>query len=178
MSKRRPPTCCLVINASVAFVAQSLESKDPTARRCGDFLVALRGLGYRMAWNRAIKAEWDRHESRFAAAWLVTMANLGKLRPVTDEPLEELRQAIGDHSRDRGVKRNMVKDAHLVEAAFASDSRIASLDENARGHFRRLAATYVTLRRIHWVNPAVEAEQVVAWLEDGARLERSRYLRP
>ena len=73
----------------------------------------------------------------------------------------------------------MLKDAHLIEAALAADSRIASKDENARDHFRRLAATYATLRRIHWVNPAVEAEQIVAWrFEDGARPERSRRLRP
>ena len=69
-----------------------------------------------MAWNEAIKAEWDKHQSKEAAQWLVTMMNLKKLRPVKDERLDELREAIEEHSKDKNVVRIMFKDAHLVEA--------------------------------------------------------------
>jgi hypothetical protein len=175
---RRPRTCCLVVDASIAGAAGSLESKDLVAALCHQFLKAVRGIGYRMAWNEAIRGEWDRRKSQFAAAWLVTMVNLRKLRPVPDEPLEELREAIQEHSRDQGVTKKMIKDAHLIEAALAADSRVASSDENARGHFGRLAATHEPLRRIIWVNPAIEDEQAVEWLESGAPLDRTRRLRP
>jgi hypothetical protein len=131
-----------------------------------------------MAWSQAIKAEWDKHQSRFAAAWLVTMMNLKKLQPVQDEPLEEPRAAIEEHSHDENVVKIMLKDAHLVEAALATDLRLAALDETARGHFSRLAATLASLRRVIWVNPDREDEQAIDWLEEGARPERGRRLKP
>jgi hypothetical protein len=131
-----------------------------------------------MAWTPALKAEWDRHQRDFAMQWLVKMLTLGKLRHLNDEPLEELREAIEAHSDDSGVKRKMLKDAHLLEAALATDSRIASLDDNARGHFQRLAAALESIRSIMWVNPAIEDEQAVQWLENGAKRMRSRQLRP
>ena len=131
-----------------------------------------------MAWNAAIKAEWDQHQSNFAAAWLLTMANLRKLRSVKDDPLEGLREAIRGHSQDQGVTKRMLKDSHLIEAALATDSRVASGDENARGHFGRLAATHEPLQRIIWVNPVKEDEQAIGWLKAGAPLEGTRRLRP
>jgi hypothetical protein len=76
-----------------------------------------------MAWNPSIKNEWDRHQSRFATAWFVTMLSLRKVQEVKDEPIEELREAIGEHSNDENVVAIMNKDAHLLEAALASDLR-------------------------------------------------------
>src|SRR5262249_18765026 len=174
---KRSKACCLVIDASIAKAAGTSASSDPIGIRCSDFLIAVRGLGYRMAWSEAIKAEWDNHQSPFAAAWLVTMANRRKLRPVKDEPMEELRAAIEGHS-NKNVARIMLKDAHLIEAALAADSRVASGDESARGHFGRLAATFALLRRIIWINPALEDEQAVEWLKVGAPAKRSRRLKP
>jgi len=72
----------------------------------------------------------------------------------------------------------MLKDAHLYEAALATDLRIASWDENSHGHFRRLAATFDPLQRILWVNPVTEGERAVEWLESGAPAQRSRRLKP
>jgi hypothetical protein len=178
MSKMKARPCCLVIDASVGRAAGTLESRHPTGTLCRDFLVQVRGAGYRMAWSRAMRAEWDKHQSTFAAQWLVTMLRLNKLRPVGDDPLDELRAAIEEGAEDQNVAAIMLKDAHLVEAALATDRRIASLDDTVRGHYGRLTRTLASLRRVMWVNPAVEDEQVVEWLEAGARVERSRQLRP
>jgi hypothetical protein len=178
MSKKKIRTCCLVIDASVPRAAGSLESGHPTGTRCRDFLIAVRGVGHRMAWSQALKAEWDRHQSAFALQWLLTMFKLDKLRRVEDEQSQELRQAITDHSKDRGVVAVMLKDAHLIEAALATDLRIAAMDDAARGHFIGLAETLDPLGRIACVNPAVEDEQVIEWIEKGAPPERSRRLRP
>ena len=178
MSKKRVRRCCLVIDASVAGAAGPLESRHPESARCRDFLIAVRGICHRMAWNEALKREWDANQGAFARQWRLTMVRLKKLQPVREESLEPLRQAIAEHSPDQGVIAKMLKDAHLIDAALAADKRIASKDENARGHFGRLLAAYEPLRRIHWVNPANEAERVVEWLEAGAPLERARRLRP
>lgn len=101
MSRKRTKTCCLVIDASIAQAAGTLASSAPIGIRCSEFLNAVRGVCHRMAWSESIKAEWDEHQSPSAAQWLVTMMNLKKLRPVRDAPLEELRQAIEEHSKDQ-----------------------------------------------------------------------------
>jgi len=131
-----------------------------------------------MAWSEAIKAEWDKHQSRFAERWLGTMMKLKKLRPVKDERCDDLRRAMAEHSQDQHVVAIMAKDAHLVEAALSIDMRIASLDEAARGHFGRLAASFNPLRRVVWVNPSLENELATEWLQLGAPAERCRRLKP
>ena len=151
MSKKKIRTCCLVIDASIAHAAGTLESRDPTGVRCRDFLMAVRGVCHRMAWSEAIIAEWNEHQSAFAAQWLVSMMNIRKLRPVTDELSQKLREAIEGHSEDPNVVAIMLKDAHLIEAALATDSRLAALDETARGHFSRLAATLDPRARLVWL---------------------------
>jgi hypothetical protein len=178
MSKKKARTWCFVIDASIARAASSLESRHPTGRNCRDFLIAVRGICHRMAWSEGIKAEWDKHESAFAFQWRLSMMKLNKLRPVKDEMLEDLREAIAAHSEDRNVVEIMVKDAHLIEAAFTTDSRVAALDETVRSHFSRLAATFELLRGVLWVNPATEGEAAIDWLKAGAPAQRARCLKP
>lgn len=178
MSKKRARTCCLVIDASIAEAAGTSERSHPNAARCRDFLAAVRNNCHRMAWSEPIVAEWDKHKRGFAALWLVSMRNLRKLRHVQDETWGELREAIEAHSKDQNVVRIMVKDSHLIQAALATDSRIASLDDAVRGHFSRLAAEFPPLRPIMWVNPVTEGAGAVGWLETGAKAQRSRRLKP
>lgn len=177
MSHKRVPSCCIVVDASVARAAGPFESTHPTGSRCREFLIKFKGAGHRLAWNESIRTEWDRHQSTFARTWRVSMVSIGKLRPVPDDPVEEFREAIQTASTDPGVCEAMLHDALLFEAAWASDHRVASLDETVRGHFGRLAASYAQLRLIVWVNPANEAESPCDWLEVGAPDEAGRRLR-
>lgn len=174
MSKKRIETCCLVIDADVAHIAGKQDSRGP---HCSAFLVSVHGICHRLAWSKTIKAEWDKHQSPFTATWLASMMALSKLRPVADEEVAELREAINHHSSDPNVVKIMLKDVHLIEAALATDYRIASLDDNARGHFTRLAETLDLLKEVLWANPTVETDKVVAWLEKGAPKQKTRFLR-
>jgi hypothetical protein len=177
MSRKTTPTYCLVIDADVAQAAGSPESKHPRGIRCREVLMAVRGVCHRMAWSQAIKAEWDIHaaKSQFAWTWLLSMMRLNKLRPV-ELPGAGLAGAIGASALDDGVKAILVKDCHLVEAALATDSRVVSLDETARGHFVSIAATIEELKPIMWVNPETD-EDAVRWLEAGAPDDKKRRLR-
>jgi hypothetical protein len=178
MSKKRVSSRCLVIDASIARAASTMESRHPRGTICRDFLLAVRRVCHRLAWSEAISREWKRHQGRFATTWLASMTKLTtKLRPVKDEQLQELRTAIEEHSTDEGIVAILHKDVHLIEAALATDLRIASLDDTAREHFRSLAVKHEPLRRIIWVNPVNEAERVVEWLEEGAPAQRSRRLK-
>ena len=178
MSKKRVRTCCLVIDASIAKAAGPFESRDPVGMLCRDFLMAVRKVCHRMAWSEAIRVEWNRRQGRFATDWRVSMTKLiTKVRTIEGEALEALRTAIEEHSKDQNVVAKMLKDVHLIEAALATDSRIASLDESVREHFSRLAATFGPLRPILWVNPVTEGERAIEWLEAGAPARRSRRLK-
>jgi hypothetical protein len=129
-----------------------------------------------MAWNDAIAVEWNEHQSSFARTWFVAMVSLRKVRKVSDEIDEEFREAIRNHSTDVAVVEAMLKDAHLIEAARAADSRISSLDEAVRGHFGRASANREELQSIMWVNPVLEGAACIAWLEAGAPEEVERKL--
>jgi hypothetical protein len=176
MSKKNIPTCSIVIDASIAEAAGSVASPPPSAELCREFLMAVRGSGHRLAWSLAIKAEWDRHIRLFAEKWLASMVKLRKVRVVQDEAHELLREAIQTHPNDPFIVSKMLKDAHLFEAALATDRRIASLDDNARRHFGWLAATFAALESILWANPVGEGSAAVDWLENGAPEEQSRRL--
>lgn len=168
MTRKKPRSRCLVIDASVGHAAGSPHSGHQIGSRTRDFLLAVRAGSHRMAWSAFIKSEWEIHQSQFASQWLVSMTRLRKLQLVNDELNEELRNAIQESSRDRNVITIMLKDAPLVEAALKTDNRLASLDETARGHFRRLAVELQSIRVIIWVNPTIEEEQAVDWIENGA----------
>jgi hypothetical protein len=68
------------------------------------------------------------------------------------------------------------KDRHLIEAALATDNRVASIDERVRQHLRTHAQNLPEVISICWSNPVVLDEECVAWLESGAPAERSRML--
>jgi hypothetical protein len=131
-----------------------------------------------MTWTKAIRAEWDKHGSLFATKWLVSMTNLKKLRHFHDTPIDALREAMQEHSEDENVVNTMLKDVHLIEAAMATDWRVASLDKTVRNHFARLSAKVHSLRGIVWVNPDNEAERATKWLSDGAPDQEFRRLKP
>jgi hypothetical protein len=178
MSHKKITSVCFVIDASIARAAGPPESQHPTGALCREFLQTIRGVCHRIAWNASIKAEWDEHGSKFATAWLVSMVNLRKRRPVPDEVNEEFREIISRHSTDAGTVAVVLKDAHLIEAAWASDCRIAALDETVRAHFCRICAACSELQRIQWANPVAEGKACIEWVEAGALDEAARFLRP
>ena len=92
---------------------------------------------------------------------------LGRAVTLFAYPYGETNDSVDRYAKDAGF-----------EAAFATDLRIASWDENARGHFGRLAANFAPLQKIIWVNPVIEGERAVQWLEAGAKAQRWRRLKP
>jgi hypothetical protein len=76
------------------------------------------------------------------------------------------------------IRREMDKDAHLLEASLLTDRVVISLDEKARGFFRMAAAEVLEIQRVTWANPDHEEERVAEWLDEGGRRERTRELLP
>jgi hypothetical protein len=167
--RRRP----LIIDASVAQAAGT--SEYPVPAKCRAFLQGVLDICHRLAVTDAIVEEWNRHQSRFTRAWLRSMRARRKVDWFQVKPDQELHDRICVSATNHQEREGMLKDIHLIEAALHADAPVVSLDENtARRPFRSACRTLRRLRRIVWVNPAVEAEAPIQWLENGAPDEDHR----
>ena len=66
------PSRVLVIDSSIARAAGDT-SNHPTARNCCDFLQAVLDVCHRIALTDPLRDEWNKHQSRFARTWRVSM---------------------------------------------------------------------------------------------------------
>ena len=92
---------------------------------------------------------------------------------IRDEGLrEKLQQSAARDSDWRAIE----KDAHLVEAALVHDRIVLSRDDRMRELLKQAASKVQELESIHWGNPVIEDERILAWLKGGAKLEQHRKL--
>ncbi len=120
--------------------------------------------------------EWDEHKSRFATEWLRLMFAKGKVQSFRLRDLARQERRWTGAAQSKRQAQCMRKDAHLVATAIAIDERIVSADEQARGLYARAATRFAELRGGLWVNPCLETDCAVAWLEAGAPAEKRRLL--
>jgi hypothetical protein len=120
--------------------------------------------------------EWRRHRSRFARRWLFEMFSRRKvIRPEAVQD-EGLRLRLFRMASSETVREAMEKDAHLIEAALRYDRIVLSRDEAMRQLLSEAASDIQELQKIVWANPALDADAVLLWLEQGARVEATRRL--
>lgn len=70
----------------------------------------------------------------------------------------------------------MMKDIHLIEAALLSEKRIISLDEEARSYYAAASDRIKEIKSVLWVNPDMQGEEAIQWLERGAPADHNRRL--
>lgn len=166
----------IVVDASVARSAGGEDAVFPLSKQCRDFLRTMLVVCHRVVLTPAVREEWNKHESRFARHWRVAMMARKKL--LLDEPgqnvsFREALEAAGPTPRGCDA---MLKDAHLIEAAAATDRLVASLDDTVRALFNGVATRVRLLRTVVWVNPGHPEEGAEEWLEAGAPTEKHRLL--
>jgi hypothetical protein len=172
----------LVIDASIARAAGGKSAIQAQSKDCRDCLQAMLEHRHKMVMSAELKAEWDKHQSRFAKTWrsqmlarrrfvaLQTPLNASLIKTISD-CIDEVTETIPQ--REAGMK-----DIHLLEAALLSDQRVLSLDDNtARKIFARVAQKLPDMTQLIWVNPVNPDEQAMRWLELGALEDPSRYLK-
>jgi len=176
MSKKSTPKFGFVIDASIAKSAGL--SADIRSESCRLLLETITVAGHRIVLNELIVAEWDRHKSGFANLWLISMISKRKVSNVESSELAAFREAISEHFGSDRIPESLavLKDAHLVEAAFRSNKRVVSLDDTARQHLLSMSRSFHALHEIMWANPAKPAEKVVPWIAAGAKFAKSRLL--
>jgi len=170
----------LVVDASVARAAGS--GSIPGRRRA--VFNSIEKQRHSVVFSREGLAEWKRHAQEFARGWLTRMISSKRwihLEDTRDDQLRtKLSEAASKMHRDPAAcdrrRREMDKDAHLLEASLLTDQIVISLDEEARGLFRMASVEVREIVRVMWANPEREEDDVVPWLDGGARAERAREL--
>ena len=166
----------IVIDASVARASGGEDATYPLPKNCRDFLKTLLEVCHHAVMSPDIATEWKKHESNWARTWRASMVARKKLHMVHPPNDLNLREQLRKSSMNEKQGEAMIKDCHLIEAAMATDHRIASLDEAARSLFGVASYTIVQLIDITWINPGDVSEEPIEWLKQGAAPEKSRQL--
>ena len=169
-------TRSLVIDADVARAAGDSPDASGAAKSCRDFLQAVLDVCHHAVWTPEIAAEWKRHASRFSRKWRVQMAGRRKLDEVEALPVAGLESRIIAGNDPDLFPEKISKDMHLVYAAIATGSPVASHDVAIRRRLKKAMPKAFELQSVVWVDPANYAENPMDWLKRGAPSDKDRQL--
>jgi len=165
----------LVIDASIAMAAGET-SMHPTSRNCREFLQSVLSICHSMVLTRPIQEEWNKHQSGFARKWRASMMARKKIAILEISADRSLQKRIAGAEPDAAIAAILEKDRPLIEAALATDQRVASLDDQVRTHLKKRVPNLTELASICWVNPSKPDEMTIAWLEAGAPAVKTRMI--
>ena len=164
------------MDAAVAKSAGSADVPKPLPDQCRAVLNVMERVGHCVVFSPEILSEWRRHERAFARGWRTRMIASRKAEFIQETRDDKLRERLAAAALSAPARRAIAKDAHLVEAACATDRIVVSLDEEVRGHLCGVCSQVSEVREILWANPSREEDGVPSWLERGARIEKKRKL--
>lgn len=156
----------LVIDADI--MRASGTTQHPVSKNARLILEMVREKGHRLVQSRALKAEHDKHQSRFAATWRGNMV-ARKQWVLIDVPEDaDLRERLAVAQNPESTKDEIavLKDAHLLEAAAASGHRVISNDTTAKLLFQKACPLPDPHGRILWADTTALPEECVRWVED------------
>jgi hypothetical protein len=142
------------VDASLASAAG--QTQAPNSFRSREFLAEVLRISHQVVMTAELTAEWDRHQSLFAARWRAEMRTRDKVVDIIVPPNEDVRSQVR-------MSKAVQKDLHLVEAALATDKIVVSLDDRAS---RQLCVNET--RDVVWVNAVSEGGHAIYWLRNGA----------
>lgn len=178
MATRAKRSKRLVIDASVARAAGGEEASYPVSKNCRNFLKAVLTICHRIVMTPEIGEEWKRHRSNFAQTWLASMQGRKKVFRLDSATNYKLRDKIEraasqmkEHEREA-----MRKDFLLIESSVMTDCTVISLDDAVRRLFAEALQSVGELKNVVWVNPGRIEEELIRWLENGAKPEKGRRL--
>lgn len=161
----------IVIDTSIAKSAGGKKSIDFQSTGCRNFLQEVLSICHKAVFNKELKDEWDRHQSRFARKWLSIMKKRGKLIEIKRAKYQKLRDKIEEYAPHQSAFKAMMKDIFLVEVAIKTDNVIATRDSTVKEYFMNISNQIGELKDIIWLNPC--DENVIEWLKSVAMSEKS-----
>lgn len=165
----------IVVDADVARAAGQAE--HPVSGNARTVLLAISGAKLKIAFDHALKQEWDKHASSFSSKWLASMVARRQWHYVTATPAvsAELIEAANLPERARQIAH---KDQHIVDLALATDRFIASNDSAARTVFATLAQQTPLLNQVYWMVPTEAAQTFAKLLAEGGFVPQPWLLHP
>lgn len=162
----------LVVDACVAMAAGATEGR---AGQCRRFLLEMYGGLLLFVLSPAIRKEWDEHQSSFARSWRVRMYGRRLVRSI-NPPCDTQRRAAWSkvHSGAR-AQEALLKDAHLLEAAIATDRIVVSCDKTARQLYGLSAQTAPELKQVVWLDPDDPNQTCKGLISSGDAFRDGRY---
>ena len=157
----------IVIDADIMRSAG--KSEHPHSSNARKVLDAIWDAGHTMVQCAPLKVEHVRHQGRYASLWRTKMVSRKRWTHwnyVADKELRTILVAAlpaGSRAKDREV----LKDAHLLEAAAATGYRIVSKDATARNLFRLACPNLGVHKSILWGDLTGAPAKVIQWVEDG-----------
>lgn len=168
----KPRSRCVVVDTSIARAAG--ESKVEVSSTCRAVMLTILEVCHRVISTPATREEARRNWSRFSRKWLTSMHARKKVERLDEVPSIDWNPAYNEMTdKQRQIAE---KDTFLVEAALATDRLILSLDNEARTVFCLAASRIETLSGVSWLNPTIDRDQVIHWLEEGAKADPSHQL--
>lgn len=155
----------LVVDASVARASGA--SENLYSINCRKILDNICDICHSVIISGKIKEEWDNHRSPFSTWWLGKMIALEDKVVQWEELIDKLLRKKVESNVGNAINV-VLKDIHLVEAAFYHDMVIISLDNRTRKHLCKVVKKIPDLKSIIWINPDRDnIDQVIEWLKNG-----------
>lgn len=157
----------LVIDADIMRAAG--ESEHPHSSNARRLLETIRDAGHRMVQCAPLVAEHKKHQSAFASRWRASMVSRKRWVPWAYQEDGKLREVLvaALPSEATAQLAAVLKDAHLLEAASATDGRVLSKDAKARNLFRRACPALGVNKTILWGDLTGSPEEVIDWVQIG-----------
>ena len=157
----------IVIDADIMQSAGTSEHPHSSnARKVLDFIWS---AGHNMVQCAPLKKEYDDHEGSYAATWRARMISKKRWKHWKYQEDSELRDTLVKALPDAISSKewDVIKDAHLLEAAAATDLRIVSKDAKALNLFRHSCSVLGIHKSILWGDVTNTPDDVIQWIKDG-----------
>lgn len=157
----------IVIDADIMRAASI--SEMPPASHAMRALEAIRNGTHKMAWSTPLVAEYKKHESRYSATWRASMLAQKRHQFWEHKDDPELRKSLVAAQPEQATAQEIavLKDAHLLELANATNGRIVSKDATAKNLFRRACPVLGRYRTTLWGDLTHSPDDVIQWIKDG-----------
>lgn len=162
----------LVVDTNVARSAS--ESQHPISDACRQVLETMLTEQHKVVLTATQFQEWQKHQSPFTRNWLARMASRKLWHVLAPEPDSGLTDRVYALDCTARVRKEMLKDVHLLENALATDDVVLSQETNVLGLFCKHTDALQTPRAVAWVNPADDIAACVAWIQAGAEVGKVR----
>jgi hypothetical protein len=155
-------------------IASATEKQEKRAILCRQLLLTMYSTQHEVLLTPGIKREWENRYPGFAQSWAVKMKQKGLLIEIEQDPESGLAAQIQALEVVPTVAAIMLKDCHLLEAAFVAGKAIFSQDDSAYVHFYDASDKIPRLQNVMWANPERPEDNCVEWLKPGARQDDKR----